>query len=110
MIWVDWKLDSIEEKLGQIDCHSHFENVCGHFNNNNVKYKRITCPKGSLVLWDSTVVHRSGMNMSRNMRKMFYFSLLFKTHKKPVGGTNSLKNKYKQQHPIYMEKLTSRIY
>ena len=97
--------DRVESKLDQIDCHDHFENVCGHFNNDNVKYTRITCPKGSLVLWDSTVVHRSGMNMSRNMRKMFYFSLLFKTIQKPKGGTNSIKQKYKQQHPIYMETL-----
>lgn len=97
--------DEITLQLDQIECHKNFEHVEGHFNNNNVKYKRITCPKGSLVLWDSTVVHRSGMNMSRNMRKMFYFSLLFKTHKKPDGGTNSLKNKYKQQHPLHMETL-----
>lgn len=93
------------EHIGQIQCHHHFKNVCGHFNNNDFKYKRIACPKGSLVLWNSKVIHRSGMNMSRNMRKMFYFSLLFKTHDKPEGGTNSLKDIYKKRHPLYMETL-----
>jgi ectoine hydroxylase-related dioxygenase (phytanoyl-CoA dioxygenase family) len=58
----DWyKLNSIEEKF-------YFDKNC--------KYKKIKCPKGSLVLWDSRTIHY-GANPVKNRKNHNFRSVVY---------------------------------
>lgn len=52
--------------------------------------EKCNCSKGSLVFWNSNVIHRGSANQSRKKRPVFYFSLLESGKKRPKGSTYSL--------------------
>ncbi len=65
------------------------------------KYKNANCKKGSIIIWDSKIIHRGGSNKSNKERPVFYFSFLGNNGNRPNGATYSLKSKYKD--PIYIK-------
>ncbi len=54
--------------------------------------KKMSCPKGSVIIWDAKTIHRGGENKSSKVRPMFYFSLLEGNKRRPEGPTFSLKS------------------
>lgn len=60
---------------------------------NKMRFKKVSCacPKGSLVIWSSKVVHRGGENLLKE-RPVYYFSLMG-SGMAPHGATYSLKSK-----------------
>lgn len=56
--------------------------------------KKLSCKKGSIIIWSSTIYHRGGANISNKIRPMFYFSFLGGDKVQPIGGTYSLKKNY----------------
>ena len=86
----DWyKLNSEEEKF-------YFEKKC--------KYKRIKCPKGSLVLWDSRTIHY-GTNpekkrKNQNFRAVIYLCYLPRSH-------TTIKNLEKKKNAFFKKRTTN---
>lgn len=83
----DWyKLNSIEEKF-------YVEKKCA--------YKKIKCPKGSLVLWDSRTIHY-GANPLKNRKNKNFRSVIYLSYGlKNISSTNQIMKKqelfYKKQ-------------
>jgi len=62
------------------------------FSFKNTNPKKMSCPIGSVIIWDAKTIHRGGKNNSSKIRPMFYFSLLEGNKKRPKGPTFSLKS------------------
>jgi hypothetical protein len=95
--------DEIADRLNQRDCNEEMTPFCGYFHE-EIEHLNWTCKRGDLLVWDSSLLHRSGGNRSGRMRAIYYFSLLFKTQAIPEGSTHSLLNKYKKK-PIYVNQI-----
>ena len=82
--------------VNQRDCNDHVMGFCGYFHD-DVEFVDWTCKRGDVLVWDATLVHRSGGNRSGKMRGIYYFSVLCKTTQIPPGTTHSLMEKYKKR-------------
>ena len=89
-------IDLCDRLVGQRNCNEKIHKFCGYINN-TIDYKIISCRKGDVIVWDSSVLHRSGANRSKKLRSIFYFSMLCETNQIPNGGTRSIMNKYKDK-------------
>lgn len=67
------------------------------------KKKRIICKKGSIIIWNSKLIHRGSKNTSNTIRPLFYFSFLEGDKPRQEGPTYSLKSIYKNK--IYIDEL-----
>lgn len=82
----------------QASCDRHHDNICGYFNRvKPTDVHKATCQKGSIIIWNNKVIHRSSMNTSKSLRAIFYFTLLYGTVV-PIGSTYSMMKKYKQKN------------
>lgn len=114
MLTVGIALEDITEDMGPLELYPKSTKVKDTylekniFNDNflediNYKKQKMICPKGSLILWDSKLIHRGGKNSSSMIRPLFYFSFLEGNKDKPRDATYSLKSIYKDI--IYVNKL-----
>lgn len=85
-----------KDTVNQRDCNDHMTEFCGYFHD-EVDFVDWTCKRGDVLVWDATLVHRSGANRSGKMRGIYYFSVLCKTAEIPPGTTHSLMDKYKKK-------------
>jgi len=95
--------DEIANRLNQRDCNEEMAPFCGYFHE-EIDHWNWTCKRGDVLVWNSSLLHRSGGNRSGKMRSIYYFSLLFKTQAIPEGSTHSLLNKYKKK-AIYVNEI-----
>lgn len=100
------RIDALIDAINQRDCHDSMANFCGYFHD-QAQYRDWTCRRGDVLVWDATLLHRSGGNRSGRMRGIYYFSLLFKTAEVPSGSTHSLMRKYKKR-PIRVNNFRSK--
>ena len=82
--------DDLEENYDDGTKYQIIREICEKM---QYKHAKCSCPRGSLVIWSSKIVHRGGENKDKE-RPIFYFSLLGKGIK-PHGATYSLKNNEK---------------
>lgn len=92
-----------DDIVNQRDCNDQMTEFCGYFHD-DVEFVDWTCKRGDVLVWDATLVHRSGGNRSGKMRGIYYFSVLCKTTLVPPGTTHSLMDKYKKR-PIRLNNI-----
>ena len=118
MITIGIALDDIDEDMGPLELYPKSMNIPDKslvklkdkYNNNyleNLKYKKkkFICKKGSIVIWNSQIIHRGSENISNTIRPLFYFSFLEGDKPRQRGPTYSLKSNYK--HKIYINELAN---
>jgi len=118
MITIGIALDDIDEEMGPLELYSKSMDIPDKllvklkdkYNNNyleNLKYKKkkFICKKGSIVIWNSKIIHRGSENFSNTIRPLFYFSFLEGDKPMQQGPTYSLKSNYK--HKIYINELNN---
>lgn len=92
-------LTNVSDEMGATDLwpgtHTMF-----HFNNKYVAGAppfRMALPEGSIVLWDSRLLHRGSANTSPHRRPAFYFSFMESRGVEPHGPTYSLLRRYRSE-------------
>lgn len=106
LITIAITLDDINDNMGPLEVYPKSHKILNsEFNKVNEldqkevenfllknKYisKKLSCPKGSIIIWDSKIIHRGGTNKSSKIRPMFYFSLLESNKEKPDGPVYSI--------------------
>ena len=116
MITIGIALDDINEDMSILELYPKSMEISDKsliklkdkYNNNyleDLKYKkkRIICKKGSIIIWNSKLIHRGSKNTSNTIRPLFYFSFLEGDKPRQKGPTYSLKSTYK--HKIYVNEL-----
>jgi hypothetical protein len=111
MITVGVALEDITEEMGPLEvlpgshknprdmrqrtCIEEMKDLCGYFNDVAKDRVPCLCSRGSLIIWDNTLVHRSAANKSDRLRSIFYFTLLCGSDKIPKGSTQSILPEFK---------------
>jgi len=110
LITIGIALKDIDDTMGPLEVYPKSNNLT--LENENVNFdnrkedkfleeigfksKKLSCKKGSIIIWDSEIYHRGGANKSNQIRPIFYFSFLEGNKPKPNGATYSLKETNKK--------------
>ena len=118
MVTVGIALDDITENMGPLELYpksmtipdKDLKELKDKYENNyletkNYKKRKMTCKKGSIIVWNAKIIHRGSHNFSNTIRPLFYISFLEGDKPKPLDATYSLKSIYKDK--IFVNELNN---